>query len=67
MEKEQERQYWARVIHEIQRASGLTVVKLAEALNVEVRDLRYWRSAQRRPTGIVAVRFYEFRKKLLEG
>ena len=67
MTKEEEREFWARAILETLKASGLSVEKLAEALNVGARELRYWRSAQRRPTGIIAVRIYEFRKRIIEG
>ena len=60
MNKEEEREYWPRVIREIQKLSGMTIEQLAERIGLSEREISYLK-AGRRPTGIVAVRIYEIR------
>lgn len=67
MDKEEERVYWARVVREIQHLSGMTLQQLADYLNVDARNVKYWKSGHRRPTGIVTVRLYEYRRALMLG
>lgn len=67
MDKEEERRYWARVVHEVLRMSGWTMQQLADYLGVDPRNVRYWRSGQKCPNGIVTVRLYEYRVSLHNG
>lgn len=67
MTKEEEREYWARLVRETQRASGLTLEALADRLGVTPRDVSYWKSGDRRPTGLVAVKFFELRRDCILG
>lgn len=62
---ETEREYWGRVVREVQRLSGLTLEQLGDKFGVSDRDISYWKAGERRPTGMVAVRFFEYRRELL--
>lgn len=64
MDKEEEYEYWARVIRETQRLSGMTLKELAGYLGVDQRSVKYWKSGKRRPMGLVALRLYEYRVEL---
>ena len=61
VERPEERLYWARVVREVQKLSGLTVDALALKLKVSPREVAYWKSGVRRPTGMVSIRLYEYR------
>lgn len=63
MTKEEEKQYWRRVIGDVQRA-GYTLAELAKMLQVEVRLVTSWREGHR-PTGLLAVRLYELRRTIV--
>lgn len=66
MNENRERDYWRRAVQEVLEASGLTLEELADKMGVTPRQVANWRRGQR-PTGIVAVRFFEYRKTLLVG
>lgn len=63
---EPEREYWARVIREVLRLSGLTVQGLADRLKVDSRTVKYWKSGKRSPKGMTTVRLYEYRVELYD-
>ena len=63
MNKEEEKQYWPRVVRETQKLSHMTLQQLADKVGICVRELVYLK-AGRRPTGIVAVRLYLYRAQL---
>lgn len=65
MTKEEEYEYWARLVREVQRYSGMTMQELANKLGVSLRDVVYWKSGERRPMGFVAVRFFELRRDII--
>jgi len=67
MNKEEEREYWPRLVREAQKYGRLTVKELADALHVSERDVAYWKAGLRRPTGFVAVRFYQLRAKIISA
>ncbi|MDZ4346076.1 MAG: helix-turn-helix transcriptional regulator [Candidatus Binatia bacterium] len=54
----EEREYWARLIQELQNI-GIGLERIAEALGVSERQVSNWKSGQR-PTGMTAVRLIEF-------
>lgn len=62
MTRDEERQYWARATREVLKASKLTIEAFAQAMGVCGREVSYWKAAKRRPVGIIAVRFFEFRR-----
>lgn len=62
---ETESQYWARLVRETQKYSGMTIAQIADALGVSERDVAYWKAGERRPTGFVAVRFYQLRASII--
>lgn len=67
MNKQEEFNYWPRVVREAIRFGNLTVEALAEKLDVSPREVYYWQAGDRRPTGMIAVRLYEFRCVAMAG
>ena len=63
MNENKEKEYWSRVVGEVLEMSGLTLEELATRMGVSDRQVSNWRLGQR-PSGIVAIRFYEFRRGL---
>ena len=62
MDKEEERSdYWPRVVREAQKYGGLTLQGLADFLRVSRREVCHWKAGDSRPTGMIAVRLYEYR------
>lgn len=64
MNKEEEREYWPRVIREVQRLSGETLEELATRFHVDRRTIVNWKSGMCRPSGFVVVQLYEYRESL---
>ena len=60
-----EREYWIRAVAEVLDATDLTVLAFAERMGVSVRQVYNWRDGVR-PSGLAAIRFYFYRKELLE-
>lgn len=67
MNKEQEKLYWPRVVREAQKFGHLTLQAIANYLGVTSRDVSHWKSGRSRPTGMVAVKLYEWRCTLMSG
>lgn len=65
MNQNNEREYWQRALKEVLDATGETAEQLAERMGVSVRQVENWKSGQR-PSGIVAIRFWAYRKEILE-
>jgi predicted transcriptional regulator len=45
--------------------SGITMQSLATLMGVSDRQVHHWKAGQQRPTGIVAVRLFEFRRGIV--
>ena len=67
MDKKEELIYWPRVVREAQKHGLLTLEDIAKYLGVTSRDVSHWKSGRSRPTGMVAVRLYEWRCTLMSG
>lgn len=65
MTKEEERQYWPRVIQELRQA-GYSLDKIAIILGASLRQVENWKAGHR-PTGLWAVRLYEARRDIVWG
>ena len=65
MNNNAEKEYWVRAVGEVLDATDLTVEVFAERMGVSVRQVYHWRDGTR-PTGLAAIRFYFYRKELLE-
>ena len=63
MNREEEKGYWRRVITEMQKA-GYSLEKLAYLMHTTERQILNWKAGHR-PTGIMAVRLFEFRRDIL--
>ena len=61
MTREEEKAYWARVVRETQKLADLTLQELADRLDLCVREISYMKAGKARPTGMCAVRLYEYR------
>jgi hypothetical protein len=66
MNNNSEKEYWQRAVREVLEASGETLESFAERMGVSVRQVHNWKHGER-PTGLVAVRFFEYRRILLTG
>ena len=60
MEKEEEREYWRKIIQELQAV--MTIAQIAEAVMVEPRQVWRWKEGDR-PTGMTAIRVYQLHAK----
>lgn len=52
----EEKEYWSRLITELQAV--MTIAQIAAEVDVEDRQVWRWKSAERRPMGMTAVRVY---------
>lgn len=65
MNNNSEKEYWSRAVREVLEASPLTLEQIAERLMVSVRQVHNYKLGER-PSGLVAIRLYFYRKELLE-
>ena len=65
MNNNSEREFWVRAVNEVLSTTDLTVIAFAERMGVSVRQVYNWRDGVR-PSGLAAIRFYFYRKELLE-
>lgn len=65
MNSNAEREYWVKAVAEVLDATNLTVEALAEKMGVSTRQVYNWKEGTR-PCGLAAIRFYFYRKELLE-
>ena len=65
MNNNSERAYWIHAVAEVLDATPLTIEALAERMGVTVRQVYHWKEGVR-PSGLAAIRFYFYRKELLE-
>ena len=66
MNRNVERDYWRRATLDVLQATGWTVARLAEFLEVHQNTIEAYKRGER-PTGLVAVRLYELRRELIFG
>lgn len=64
---EVETQYWARIVRETQKYSGMTIPQIADVLGVSERDVAYWKAGERCPRGFIAVRLYQLRASIVSA
>lgn len=62
----EEREYWMRVVDEVLTASGDTMEQLADRVKASPRQVYRWKFHGERPTGLVAIRLFEYRRELAE-
>ncbi len=65
MNNNSEKEYWTRAMQDVSNATTLTIEQLAERLHVSPRQIHNIKHGGR-PTGLVAIRLYFYRKELLE-
>lgn len=56
MNAEEEKAYWKRLVNELQEV--MTIADIAKEICVEDREVWRWKSGERRPMGIKAVKVY---------
>lgn len=56
-ERIEEQEQWCRIVQELQIRAGMTINEIAQALDVEPRQVFRWKDGDR-PLGMTAVRLY---------
>lgn len=56
MTPDEEKEHWKRIVNELQDV--MTVLEIADALDVDEREVWRWKAGERRPMGLKAVSVY---------
>lgn len=62
MSTEEEKEHWRKLVQELNQI--MTIAQIAEAIDVEERQVWRWKAGERRPMGMDAVRVHTLHAKM---